>query len=225
MADSSSRRNRFDPFLHNVDGAEQSREPLVVQRILAALEGKEVLLAVDDGRLEVVRYQGPLTLIPEGPFSIGLGQPVSISYHRELRYAAFRSRVQSTEGGQLRLERPAQVIFWPGRESIRVDSTLGAQITLEHDGDLYPAQGLDISMGGVGVKVTGPEALGAGETLVVHLSFDQEQLQLPAHVRSVHQSGEYKRLGLEFGAASDALAVRIRHALQYGTARALHPKI
>lgn len=225
MSTSHVTRRRFDPFLHNVDGAEQSSDLMAIQRVLAALEGKEVLMALDDGRLEVVEFKGPLTLIPDGPFDVDRGQPVAISYHREIRYAAFRTRIQAVTPHRIELERPQQVIFWPGRGNIRLESALGAQITLEHEGVLRPAQGVDISIGGVGVRLSDAQGITQEETLVVHLTFDEEIISLPAQVKSISRGGEGQRLGLAFSAPCDSLMWRIQEALQRGQARHLPPHI
>jgi len=192
----------FDPFLNDIPGAEVARDTASVHRALLLLHRQEVLVATADGELFTGRMEEPLALRFSGDFDLGRGDQVAISDQRGIELIGFRATVGAVlvDGGArlARLFVPQVAIFYPGRQHVRIEGDLGADVTLETENDLLNARGLDVSIGGIGVLVSAADGFLVGQTFLVHLTFDGTRVSLPARARSAEVVGDDVRLGLRF---------------------------
>ncbi len=208
----------FDPFLRETDGAEVAHDTDGVMRAIAAVQGREVVVACD-----AVNFVGTamvcdhLGMEMAGPCPIEVGQEVAVSDHRGLRYVGYRAvvgAVYPTRGRtMLRLFTPRSAVFYPGRRFVRLDGSLDAHVVVEVDDELIPARGIDISMGGLGLMIPASAGFVVGQSFIVHMRFPDGTLSLPAQVRSASVEIEGIRLGVEFAGHDAQLHARVRTAL------------
>lgn len=216
---STHRAPGFDPFLHDVRGAEVLEDAAGLGLATQRLVGREVLVAGDGGRVEVAVMSGPQSLRLSGPCPFAEGEPIAITDHNGLRYTGLRTAVatfRDTAGGAvIRLRAPSVAVFYPGRRHVRLSGDLGARIELDCEGGPIDARALDISMGGVGLSVSREDGFVIGETFDVCLHLDDGVLRLPARVRSAVVFDDEVRLGVEFAAHApvERLSRRLHAAL------------
>lgn len=207
----------FDPFLRELEGAERVADLDGIRRAVDSMLGREVMLATDDGEVVVGRCHEPLCVRVPGDVPVEIGQTVSVTDHRDVQYVAFRAvvgAIQQEAGVRiLRLFVPREAFFYPGRRHVRIDGVLGADLILEFDDQLTVARGVDVSMGGIGVRVAASDGFVIGKIFTVHMHFSDGPVSLPARVRTAVVAGDDVRLGLEFAARSEALERRVRSAL------------
>ena len=208
----------FDPFLQDLGGVESVSDLDSIRRAVASMIGREVMLATHEGDLIVARGVEPLVFQVEGDTPLAVGQTVALTDHRGVQFVGFRATigaiVQASEGRHVRLFVPREAIFYPGRRHVRIDGTLGADVVLEFDDQVTVARGVDVSMGGVGVRTAASDGFIIGQIFTVHLHFGDGSLSIPARVRTAMVLGEDVRLGLEFAARNDELERRLRAALR-----------
>ncbi len=211
----------FDPFLREVEGAERVTDLDGVRRAVSTLLGREVMVGTDGAELLIARCIEPLTLRMEQLADIRPGTTVAVSDHRGVQFVGFRAAVGSVvhEAGAtlLRLFVPSEAYFYPGRRYVRIDGAMGADVVLEYDDQIMPARTMDVSMGGIGLRIPASDGFVIGQVFIVHLNFSDATLSLSARVRTAVVEGEEVRLGLEFAARSPMLEERIRSVLSRHT--------
>lgn len=208
----------FDPFLRDTDGADVAEDEEGVMRALSAVRSKEVVVACDAASFVGTGVVSDhLTVEVRGHCPVKVGQELAVSDHRGFRYVGYRAVVGAVcpEAGRtiLRLFTPRTAVFYPGRRFVRLDGVLGAHITVEVDQELIEAEGVDISMGGVGLIIPSEAGFVVGEAFLVHMRFPDATLSLPAIVRSADVRARQLRLGVEFAGCDAHLQARIRTAL------------
>ncbi len=202
----------FDPFLRELEGAEVATDTASMERALRFLTAKELVVASGDGRLEVGFLQDPRHLeFQRCPFFPG--SDLALSDHQGIHYVGVRVRAAHQLGEVLFLEPPQMAVFFPGRRQLRLDGALGAQAILECENELIPARAIDLSMGGMGLRIALGEYQIAQE-LIIHLQIREQSFSLPAQIRNVRRDEEEIRLGLQFGIHSEALSSMIREAVR-----------
>ncbi|MCA9539130.1 MAG: PilZ domain-containing protein [Myxococcales bacterium] len=214
---SRSPAEAFDPFLFDLPGADEADDPVTLSQVANGLVRHEVMIAVDSGVIETGEMVSRLVVRLAPDTRVRHGDGVAVSFHEGYRYTGFRTSVvlvEETEGGLMAsLRAPERVVFSPGRQHLRLDGVLGARVMLEVDDALFPARGLDLSMGGLGVMIAEVDAASVHSPLLVHLAFPDDRLTLEAHVRSARSDGEDVRLGIEFVEPPASLLRRINAAL------------
>ncbi len=208
----------FDPFLRHTEGAEVADDEDGIARALAAVKGREVVIACDEASyVGTAMAADHLTLEVTGPCPLRVGHEIAVSDHRGLRWVGYRAVVGAVyrENGKqmLRLFTPLTAVFYPGRRHVRLDGALGAHIVIEVDDELVPARGADISMGGLGLVLPHDCGFVVGQSFTVHVRFADCTLTLPAQVRSASVSTTGVRLGVEFAGHHPELHEKIRRAL------------
>ncbi len=208
----------FDPFLRDNQGADVAEDEEGVMRATAAVQSREVVLAC-----EAVNFVGTgvvtdhLTVEVRGPCPIKVGHEIAVSDHRGIRHIGYRAVVRAVCPDDhrilLRLFTPRTAVFYPGRRFTRIEGSLGADVTVEIDGELVVAEGIDVSMGGLGLIIRSDVGFVVGESFLVHMRFPDGTLSLPAIVRSASVRGPLLRLGVEFAGGDAQLQRRIRDAL------------
>jgi len=212
----------FDPFLRTTEGAERVRDVDTLRRGLESVVQRDVMVATPSGFVGVAVCEAPLRFKVEPGELAGalrVGDAVAITDHRGVQYIGFHAVVVSVEAradgaAMLSVLRPTEAYFYPGRRHVRLDGTLGAKVELDMDGERTLATGLDVSMRGIGVRVALEDGFVIGQVFVVHLTFSQETISLPARVRTALVDGEEIRLGLEFAGRSEGLEYRVLTALR-----------
>ena len=208
----------FDPFLKELVGTEIVGDLDGIRRAVASMVGREVMVAADAGELVVARCTGALTFSVDAPaVRFEVGDAVAVTDHRGVQFVGFRATVGAVvrdgDGLVVKLFVPREAVFYPGRRHVRLDGTLGADVVLEYDDQVTVARGVDVSMGGIGVRTDANDGFVIGQVFTVHLNFVDGTLSLPARVRTAVVLGEDVRLGLEFAARNEELERRIRSAL------------
>ncbi|MCK6570848.1 PilZ domain-containing protein [Myxococcota bacterium] len=208
----------FDPFLQELVGTEIVHDLDGIRRAVASMVGREVMIAADAGELTVARCTGALSFFVDAPaVRFEVGDTVAITDHRGVQFVGFRATVGAVvregDGVVVKLFVPREAVFYPGRRHVRLDGTLGADVVLEYDDQVTVARGVDVSMGGIGVRTDANDGFVIGQVFTVHLNFGDGTLSLPARVRTAVVLGEDVRLGLEFAARNEELERRIRSAL------------
>lgn len=208
----------FDPFLRQVEGAEQVTDTDSIRRAVGSMVGREVMLATDAGELVVASGLEPLAFRVADEVELTIGQAVALTDHRDVQFVGFRAvigAIQRDEDGRVvRLFVPREAVFFPGRRHVRIDGALGADVVLEWEDQVTVARGVDVSMGGIGVRTDVRDGFCIGQIFTVHLHFGDRSLSLPARVRTAVVLGEDVRLGLEFAARHEEFERRIRAALR-----------
>ncbi|MFZ4735362.1 MAG: PilZ domain-containing protein [Bradymonadia bacterium] len=212
----------FDPFLRSTEGAESVRELDAICRGLESMLHRDVLLASPDGVICVARCEGPLAFVVPAPglrASVSAGDSLAISDHRGVQYVGFHAVVAQVErlddgGARVTVLRPAEALFYPGRRHLRLDGALGAEVELGMEGRRTRATGVDVSMGGIGVRIPLDEGFVIGQIFTVHLDFGGARVALPARVRTALVVDGEIRLGLEFAGRSEGLEHRLLDALR-----------
>jgi hypothetical protein len=69
-------------------------------------------------------------------------------------------------------------------------------------------------MRGIGIRVALEDGFVIGQVFMVHLTFSEETISLPARVRTALVEGDEIRLGLEFAGRSEGLEYRVLTALR-----------
>jgi hypothetical protein len=208
----------FDPFLQELVGTEIVHDLDGIRRAVASMVGREVMIAADAGELTVARCTAALSFFVDAPaVRFEVGDTVAITDHRGVQFVGFRATVGAVvrdgDGVVVKLFVPREAVFYPGRRHVRLDGTLGADVVLEYDDQVTVARGVDVSMGGIGVRTDANDGFVIGQVFTVHLNFGDGTLSLPARVRTAVVLGEDVRLGLEFAARNEELERRIRSAL------------
>jgi hypothetical protein len=208
----------FDPFLKELVGTEIVGDLDGIRRAVASMVGREVMVAADAGELVVARCTGSLTFSVDAPaVRFEVGDAVAVTDHRGVQFVGFRATVgavvRNGDGLVVKLFVPREAVFYPGRRHVRLDGTLGADVVLEYDDQVTVARGVDVSMGGIGVRTDANDGFVIGQVFTVHLNFGDGTLSLPARVRTAVVLGEDVRLGLEFAARNEELERRVRSAL------------
>ncbi len=208
----------FDPFLQELSGTEVVGDLDGIRRAVASMVGREIMLAADAGDLVVARCTGSLTFAVDEPVrAFEVGDTIAVTDHRGVQFVGFRATVgaivPSGDGVIVKVFVPREAVFYPGRRHVRLDGTLGADVVLEYEDQVTVARGVDVSMGGIGVRTDADDGFIIGQVFTVHLNFGDGTLSLPARVRTAVVLGEDVRLGLEFAARNEELERRIRSAL------------
>lgn len=214
----------FDPFLTRTRGAEVARDPATIARALDLVRGREVVVATGDGVVTVARAVAPRGLLFDAGPPVAAGDVVAVTDQRGDEYLGFRAVVGAVtttpEGPVAHVFEPQAVLFYPGRRQPRLEGALGADVVLETTEGLLAARATDVSCGGVGVVLATDAGLAVGVLLAVHFHFPEGAVELPARVRSLVVREADVRVGLQFVGWSDALAFRVRLALDGGGRRA-----
>jgi hypothetical protein len=208
--------------LRSNKGAESVRELDAICRGLESMLHRDVLLASPDGAISVARCEGPLVFIVAAPGfrgAISAGDSLAVSDHRGVQYVGFHAVVAQVEGlddgsDRVTVLRPAEALFYPGRRHVRLDGALGAEVELGMEGRRTRASGVDVSMGGIGVRIPLDEGFVIGQVFTVHLDFGGVRVALPARVRTALVVDGEIRLGLEFAGRSEGLEHRVLEALR-----------
>jgi hypothetical protein len=207
----------FDPFLREVTGAEVVTDLDSIRRAVARMVGREIMLATDDGDLIVARGIEALTVRIEDDVDLVVGQTIALTDHRDVQFVGFKATIgalqREVDHRIVRLFVPREAVFYPGRKHVRIDGTLGADVVLEFDDQVTVARGVDVSMGGIGVRTDAQDGFVIGQVFTVHMHFGDRSLSLPARVRTAVVLGEDVRLGLEFAARNEEFERRVRGAL------------
>jgi hypothetical protein len=210
----------FDPFLHSIEDAELASDPETVHHVLRRMTGREVMVGTLSGQVVVARLVGATTLEFDRPPPITPDEEVAVTDHRTLpdgsaQYLGFRALVGGIErtgkGWVARTFLPRQCYLHPGRSHARLDFGLEAELEIELENERVPARGVDVSPGGLGVRVPAEFGFLTGRKLRVHFRFSDQIIQVPAEVRSavMRDEGETVRLGLQFLRYSPELEERL----------------
>lgn len=208
----------FDPFLKVLDGTEIIHDLDGIRRAVATMVGREVMVAADAGELTVARCKEALSFVVDAPaVRFDVGDTVAVTDHRGVQFVGFRATVGAIvhegAGVVIKLVVPREAVFYPGRKHVRLDGTLGADVALEFDDQVTVARGVDVSMGGIGVRTDANDGFAIGQVFTVHLNFGDGTLSLSARVRTAVVLGEDVRLGLEFATRNEEFEYRVRSAL------------
>jgi hypothetical protein len=149
-----------------------------------------------------------------------LGEPLSpgaeatFIYQNARQMYAVAAHVAAVEGARVVLHWPDVVAYVPGRAMPRARGGLDGQVrAVLGDGSALEAEVLDVSYGGLGLRITGRVAVRRGDALIVRLErADGEVHEMPTEIASASHRDGVMRLGVRFQ-HTEPEAIRAVHAL------------